>query len=102
MFKYKVGDEVQITIGKDKSKKGKVEKVIQKENKLVVAGVNLYKRHRKVSQKQRAGIFEITRPILASKVAIICPKCGKATRVGFILEAKTKVRICKKCKGRLS
>lgn len=101
MFKYKVGDEVQITIGKDKGKKGKIEKVIQKENKLVVANVNLYKRHKKVSQKQRAGIFEITRPILASKVAIICPKCGKATRIGFTLDAKTKVRICKKCKGRV-
>ncbi|HSX19094.1 MAG TPA: 50S ribosomal protein L24 [Candidatus Saccharimonadales bacterium] len=101
MFKYKVGDQVQVTTGKDKSKKGKIEKVLTKENKIIVSGVNLYKRHRKVSANQPAGIYEITRPMLASKVAIICPKCNKLTRVGFKIEGKTKVRVCKKCKGQI-
>lgn len=102
MNKYKIGDEVQVTTGRDKGKKGKIEKVLVKENKVVIAGVNVYKRHRKVTRRQPAGIYEITRPILASKVAIICPKCGKTTRIGFTTEGKTKVRICKKCKGRMS
>lgn len=102
MNKYKIGDEVQVTTGRDKGKKGKIEKVLAKENKIVVAGVNVYKRHRKVTRRQPAGIYEITRPILASKVAIICPKCAKTTRIGFTTEGKTKVRICKKCKGRMS
>src|SRR3989344_3651209 len=102
MYKYKVGDQVQITTGKDKGKKGKIEKVLESENKIVVAGVNVYKRHRKVTRTQPAGIFEVTRPITASKVAIICPKCGKLTRVGFEIKGKVKSRICKKCKGSLA
>lgn len=100
MFKYKAGDEVQVITGKDKGKKGKIEKVLKRENKITVAGVNVYKRHRKVTRNQKAGIYEITRPILVSKVALICPKCGKPTRVGTTIEGKIKVRICKKCKGR--
>ena len=102
MYKFKVGDEVKIITGKDKGKKGKVEKVLLKENKLVVTGVNLYKRHKKVTRNEPAGIFEITRPIAVSKIALICPKCQKITRVGFTIEGKTKKRICKKCKGVLS
>lgn len=101
MYKYKVGDQVQITTGKDKGKAGKVEKVLEAENKLIVAGINVYKRHRKVSARQAAGIYEITRPILASKVAVVCPKCGKLTRIGFEMDSKVKVRVCKKCKGRI-
>lgn len=102
MNKYKIGDEVQVTTGRDKGKKGKIEKVLAKENKIIVTAVNVYKRHRKVTRRLPAGIYEITRPILASKVAIICPKCGKTTRIGFTIEGKTKIRICKKCKGRMS
>ena len=101
MFKFKVGDEVQITSGRDKGKKGKVEKVIASENALVVAGVNIYKRHRKVTRNQKAGIFEIARPISVAKLVIVCPKCGKPTRVGFTQEGSSKNRICKKCKGRV-
>ena len=102
MFKFKVGDEVVLTSGRDKGKHGKIEKVLKTENKIVVAGAAIYKRHRKVSRQSPAGIYEITRPIDVAKVAIICPKCGKQTRVGITLEGKTKFRICKKCKGRLS
>lgn len=101
MFKFKVGDEVQITSGKDKSKRGKVEKVLISQNKLVISGLNIYKRHRKVSRTQAAGIYEITRPIATAKVALVCPKCNSLTRVGFGLEGKQKYRICKKCQGRL-
>lgn len=99
MFKFKVGDEVLITAGRDKSKKGKIEKIFLKENKVVVAGVNTYKRHRKVTRTQPAGIYEISRPLPVANIAIICPKCSKVTRVAFLMEGKTKNRICKKCKG---
>lgn len=102
MFKFQVGDEVLITAGKDKGKKGKVEKVIAGEFKLIVSGVNVYKRHRKVTRIQPAGIHQITRPIDVAKVAIICPKCTKPTRVGIAIEGNTKVRICKKCQSRLN
>jgi len=101
MFKFKVGDEVQVTAGRDKGKKGKVEKILASENKLVVGGVNIYKRHKKVSARKPAGIYEISRPIPTANVAIICPKCSQPTRIGFVIEGKIKNRICKKCKGRL-
>jgi len=93
---------VIITLGKDKGKKGKVEKVLIRQDKLLVSGVNVYKRHRKVTRTQKAGIYEITRPIPTAKTQIVCPKCSQITRVGFIVEGKTKSRICKKCKGRLT
>lgn len=102
MFKFKVADEVLVTVGRDKGRKGKVEKVFARENKLVVAGVNVYKRHKKVTKNQAAGIYEITRPVDVAKLILICPKCQKQTRVGFVLEGKVKKRICKKCGGRLA
>lgn len=102
MFKFKVGDEVVVTSGRDKGKRGKIAKVLVKEAKLVVEGLNIYKRHKKVSAKSPAGIYQIARPIPTANVAIVCPKCGKPTRVGFTYEGRTKYRICKKCQGRLT
>ncbi len=99
MFKFKKGDEVIITNGRDKDKKGKIEKVLLKENKVVVSNVNVYKRHRKVTRSQPAGIYEVVRPVDISKVALICPKCNKPTKIEFKIEGKTKERVCKKCKG---
>lgn len=99
MNKFKKGDEILITGGRDKGKKSKIEKVLARESKVVATGINIYKRHKKVSQNKAAGIYEVTRPIDVAKIAIICPKCSKPTRVGFKIEGKTKQRICKKCKG---
>jgi len=101
MFKFKVGDEILVTAGKDKGKKGKIEKVFPKRNKVLVESVNLIKKHKKVSKNQPAGIYEISLPISIGKVALICPKCGKRTRVGFLQEGSHKSRICKKCKGEI-
>lgn len=101
MFKFKKGDEIQVRAGRDKGKKGKIEKVFPREDKIVVGGVNTYKRHRKATRTQRAGIFEVLRPISVANVSLICPKCGKLTRVGFSNQDNSKVRICKKCKGRI-
>lgn len=102
MFKFKIGDQILVTAGRDKGKKGKIEKIFTKENKLVVGGVNVYKRHKKVTKNQAAGIYEILRPINVARVVLICPKCQEQTRVGFELEGNIKRRICKKCKGSIS
>ena len=99
MFKFKKGDEIIITSGRDKGKKSKIDKVLASENKIIASGINVYKRHKKVSQNKAAGIYEITRPIDVAKIAIICPKCSKPTKIGFKIDGKTKQRVCKKCKG---
>jgi large subunit ribosomal protein L24 len=102
LTKFKKGDEVMVVIGKDGGKKGKIEKVFSKTNKILVSGVNLYKRHLKArSQKQPSEIITITKPLPVSNVTLICPKCKKQTRVGFKLEKNDKKRICKKCKAEL-
>lgn len=97
MFKFKVGDTVKITAGKDKGREGKIEKLLLKAKKIVVPGVNLYKKHVKGSQGQKGGIFDIPRPLDLGKVVVICPNCKKATRIGWKLVGESKVRICKKC-----
>lgn len=99
MFKFKIGDEILVTSGKDKGKKGKVQKILPKVNKVVVSQVNVHKRHKKASRNRSAGIYEVESPIPVANIAIICPKCAKPTRIGFVLEDETKTRICKICKG---
>ena len=97
-MKLKKGDTVIATIGKDKGKKGKIEKVFSGDGTVLVTGVNVYKRHtKKRDEKTPGGIIEHTRPMDASKIALICPKCGKVTRIGFIFVKGEKVRICRKC-----
>lgn len=97
-MKLKKGDQVIITIGKDKGKKGKIEKAFPKLGMVVVEGVNIFKRHRKKRDDQHpAGITELIKPIDVAKVALICPKCGKQTRVGYRIVKDGKERICKKC-----
>ena len=98
MFKLKVGDEVFVTSGGNKGKKGKIEKVITRENKIVVGGINIYKRHVKGKPGQKGGIYEIPRPLSFAKIALVCPKCKKVTRVGFSIIDGKKIRTCKKCK----
>ena len=90
-------DNVTILNGKYKGSTGKVLKVFTKENRVIVEGVNIIKRHTKPSQKnQQGGIVEKEASIDVSNVMVICGKCNQPTRVGFkILEDGTKVRICK-------
>ncbi len=99
-MKLKKGDTVIVTAGKDKGRKGKIEKVHPKKNKVLVSGLNLYKKNVKAkSEKETGGIVEIPRPLPASNVVLICPKCKKPTRVGHAFSQKgKKQRICKKCK----
>ncbi len=98
MLKFKVGDEILVTAGKDKGKKGKIERVIPKEAQIVVAGVNMYKRNIKGSSKVRqSGIIDIVKPISVGNVAIVCPKCKLPTRIGYVTKNNEKNRVCKKC-----
>src|SRR3990172_5149545 len=98
MLKFKVGDKVKITSGKDKGREGKIEKLIVREARALVPGINIYKKHVKGVPGQKGGIYEIPRPLPFSSLAIICPKCSKPTRIGFRLLSEGKVRICRKCK----
>lgn len=98
MLKFKKGDTVKITAGKDKGREGKIEKILISESKVIVPGVNLYKKHVKGFGDVKGGVYDIPRPLGYGKVALICPKCKKMTRVGFGKAGEEKVRICKKCK----
>jgi large subunit ribosomal protein L24 len=98
----KKGDNVFVIAGKDRGKTGTVEKVIVKENKIVVIGVNMAKKHIKPSRKNpHGGIQDIARPIEISNLMVMCPHCGKPTKTGSSISEKAKERICKKCKGNL-
>jgi len=91
-------DEVKIVAGKDKGKSGKIEKVFSKEGKVLVEGVNQYKRHLKSRQQgEQSQILTITKPLPIANVQLVCPKCKKITRVGYKIEKDKKVRICRKC-----
>jgi len=96
-MKIKVGDTVQVMMGRDKGKTGKVTKVFSKENAVLVEGVNEYKRHKKARMPQESSeIITISKPLAASKVALLDPKTKKPTRVGYKIEKNKKVRIAKK------
>ncbi len=97
-MKLRKNDEVKIIRGKDVGKTGKVERVFAKENKVLVEGINQFKRHVKArAQGQRSEIISITKPLPLANVQLICPKCKKPTRVGFSINKDAKERICKKC-----
>lgn len=97
MRKYKAGDKVKVLQGKDKGREGEIEKILLKKDKAIVPGLNVYKKHVKGAPGRKGGIYEVPRPIQLSKLAVICPKCKKATRVGFKMSGNEKVRVCKKC-----
>lgn len=95
-LKIKKGDQVIVTTGRDSGKKGEVLKVLPKENRVVVQGINLVKRHSKPSAAQLGGIVEKEASIHASNVALLDPKSGKATKVGIkVLEDGKKLRVSK-------
>ena len=95
--KIKKGDRVIVTTGRDKGKKGEVLKVFPKEDRALVSGVNVVKRHQRQTQTQQGGIISKEAPIELSNIAHVDPKTGAATRVGFkILGDGRKVRFAKK------
>ena len=97
MFKFKLDDTIKITAGKDKNQTGKIIKVISAEDKVVVEGKNLYKKHVKKQGEQAGHIVSLPRPLPVASIALVCPNCQKPTRVGFDNTKEPKVRVCKKC-----
>jgi large subunit ribosomal protein L24 len=97
-MKIKKGDNVQILLGKDRSKTGKVERVSEKKGKVFIPGINVYKRHvgKRVTGAE-GGTVEISKPINISNVGLICPSCKQVTRVGFKVSENSKIRVCRKC-----
>lgn len=98
-MKVKLKDTVKILSGKDRGKTGKVLRVFRKTNKIVVEKVHVVKKHKKQTNKQTdpGGIIEVESPVSLSKVLVVCPSCGKATRIAYTKKEDKKVRICKKC-----
>jgi len=99
-MKIKKGDQVKIISGKDRGKTGKVLRVFPKGNKIVVEKVNIVKKHQKPKREGEKG-ERISRPmpIDMSNAQLICPKCGKPTRIGYkITEKGKKFPVCRKCK----
>lgn len=102
MLRIKKGDTVKVLSGNDKGKTGEVLEVIPKTEKILVKGINIKKKHVKPRRAgEEGGIISTEFPIHASKVNVVCPKCGKATRIGFEMDKDTKVRVCKKCSAKL-
>lgn len=97
-MKIHKNDQVKIIRGKDSGKLGKVEKVFAKTDKVLVEGVNQYKKHIKARmQGQKSEIITITKPLALSNVLVVCPKCKQPTRVAVKVLKDSKVRVCKKC-----
>ena len=95
-------DNVLVITGKNRGTRGRVLKVDPTKNRLVIEGVNLIKRHTKPNPQKniKGGVVEREAPVHASNVQLVCPECGKQTRVGRkILGDGRKVRICRKCEG---
>lgn len=95
-MKIKKGDQVIVLSGEDKGKTGEVVKAMPKESKVVVQGINLVKRHTKPSQTTPGGIVTKEAPINVSNVAIVDPKTGKASKIGYKEVDGKKVRVARK------
>lgn len=100
-MKIKKGDQVLVKAGKDKGKKGKVQKVFPAIDKIIVEDIQLAKKHiRGRKEGEKGQVIQIPQPLSVSNVALICPHCKKSTRVGYRQisdKKKSKVRFCKKC-----
>ena len=97
-MKVKKNDTVLVITGKDAGKTAKVLVALPKDNKVVVDGINVQKKHKKARSAQEVSSIENqSGPIDASNVMVVCPVCNKATRVAYKVEGDKKLRICKKC-----
>ena len=101
-IKIKRNDRVEVIAGKDKGKQGRVLRVIADKNRVLVEGVMMVKKHVKPNPQRniKGGVVEREASVHASNVQLVCPECGKQTRIGRrILGDGRKVRICRKCEG---
>ena len=99
---FKVGDEVVVIAGEDKGKTGKIIRTFKKENKIIVEGIRIQKKHQKGNGQETGGIIDINGKIDASNVMIIDPKTKKRTRIGHTTDKNNKkIRIAKKSNEKL-
>lgn len=99
-MKIKKGDNVIMLSGKDRGKSGKVFSALPSEDKIVVEGLNLVKRHRRAKrQGQKGEIVSVPRSVAVSSVMLVCRHCKRPSRMGLKHEGKKIIRICKKCQG---
>ena len=96
-FKIKKGDQVQVLTGRDKGKRGEVLRVLRREDRVLVQGVNMVKRHQRPTQTSPGGINDFEAPLHVSNIAIVDPKTSEPTRVGYkFLQDGRKVRYAKR------
>ena len=100
-YAVKKNDNVVVTAGRDRGKRGRVLRVIPDKGRVVVEGVNFIKRHTRPNPQKniKGGIVEREGALHASNVQLVCPECGKMTRIGHSVQGDRKVRICRKCEG---
>lgn len=102
-MKIKKNDQVKIISGKDKGKSGKVLHVFPSLERVIVEGLNLHKKHSKPRREGEKGQrIEVPAKINISNVMLVCPKCGKNTKVGYKIVEKNKFRFCKKCQAEIN
>jgi len=103
-LKIRKGDRVRVLTGKDRGKEGEVMRAIPAQRKVIVEGVNVAKKHQAPTRStQQGGIIDRDMPLPVANVALVCPSCSKATRVGYKFDAAgQKVRVCKKCGGEIA
>ena len=103
-LKIRKGDRVRVLSGKDRGKEGEVMRALPREGRVIVDGVNVARKSQRPTRTtQQGGIIDKDMPIRVSNVALVCPSCGKPTRVGFKVDASGgKVRVCKKCGGEIA
>jgi len=102
--RLKRDDEVMVVRGRDKGRRGKIQRILPDKGQILVEGINMVKRHYKAgAQGRQAGIVEKEMPMDASKVMPVCPSCDKPTRVSIkALDDGSKSRVCKHCEGMLN
>jgi large subunit ribosomal protein L24 len=102
-LKIKKGDRVRVLTGKDRGKDGNVTRVLPADGKVIVDGINVAKKHQRATKAtMQGGIIDRDMPLPVANVALLCPACGKPTRVGYKIDGDgTKVRTCKKCGGEM-
>ncbi len=98
----KKGDSVEVITGKHKGQKATIERVIPSKGRVVLAGLNMVKRHQKTNGDRPGGIIEKPASMDASNVMIVCKSCNMKTRIKIQFEGDKKVRICKKCGKEIS
>ncbi|HBC72314.1 50S ribosomal protein L24 [Candidatus Amesbacteria bacterium RIFOXYB1_FULL_47_13] len=99
-IKLRKGDTVVVSVGKDRGKQTKIERIWPKDGRILLPGINQYKKHRKPQGEGRPGeILTLSRPVPVANVALICPRCKEPTRIGFRMDGAKKLRVCRKCRA---